>query len=241
MGKVYRATNRNSRQQVAIKTLHKARQRDRRVVEKFLQEAEILARLDHPNIVKFHGVGRFPGGGYFIAMEYVDGTDLQTRLNQAALTVEKAVTIVCTVATAIAYSHSHGIVHGDLKPANVLIDRSQRVVVTDFGLAQFIAEPDEPAWIVGGTAGYTAPEVRIGGHLPRPAADIYSLGAVLVALTSGAPPTNSEFPNLAAIASPAFSQISAKCLALDPAHRFKTAQQLIEMLHDHFPSLFSSG
>jgi DNA-directed RNA polymerase specialized sigma24 family protein/tRNA A-37 threonylcarbamoyl transferase component Bud32 len=199
MGKVYRARQRSTGRTVALKALHKRRQADRRVVEKFLQEAQILARLDHPHIVRFEGVGQFPGGGYFLTMEFIDGQSLQTILNHGPLPPVEAMRIVGDAATAIAHAHARGIVHGDLKPGNILLDSMQRVVVTDFGLAQFVAvgaSSREPLWIVGGTAGYIAPEVH-GGRRPTPAADIYGLGALLQALLSGDPrgPLPSNLPD----------------------------------------------
>jgi eukaryotic-like serine/threonine-protein kinase len=227
MGKVYRAVHRTTGQRVAIKTLLKSRQRDRRVVEKFLQEAEILAQLHHPNIVAFHGVGRFPGGGYFIVMEFVDGTDLQTHITRQPLRIPEAIRIVRTVASAIAYAHSHGIVHSDLKPANVLLDSAQRVVVSDFGLAQFIdGSPNARPWLVGGTAGYIAPEVRANHGPPTLAVDIYGLGALFTTLITNAD-SDGDLLCIAAETRRKLSAACAKCLETNPLDRFGSVGEFI--------------
>jgi RNA polymerase sigma factor (sigma-70 family) len=231
MGKVYRATRHSTGSRVAIKSLVKSRRADRNSVEKFLQEAEILASLDHPNIVGYHGVGRFPSGGYFIAMEFVDGTDLQTRIATRPLSVEEAVRVASVVSHAIAHAHERGIVHGDIKPANVLIDRHNRVVVTDFGLAQFSsAKSKVRPWLVGGTLGYVAPEVRESGCLPGPLADVYGLGALLWSLLTGSIPQAHSRDHDEGKIPRALSTICNKCLAVDPKQRFRSVVELIEKL-----------
>ena len=110
---------------------------------------------------------------------------------------------------------------------------THRVVVTDFGLAQFIAAPDKPALIIGGTAGYIAPEVRIHGQLPSPPADIYALGALLFALLTGTIPTSFDSAQITAIAASTLSGICAKCLSTHPSDRFQTANQLVEAIDQY--------
>jgi serine/threonine-protein kinase len=211
-----------------VKALPKSRQHDVRAVEKFLQEARILARLDHPGIVHVAGVGRFPGGGYFIAMEFIDGVDLQKRLSRSPLPLAEAARIVRDAAAAIDYAHQQGIVHGDLKPANVIQDATGRDVVTDFGLAQFVAGARRPPqWIIGGTRGYIAPEVLQHGTPPTPAADVYGLGALLFALTTGGVPGSGALPTNGA--SPLHSLLS-HCMATAPADRFPRASDVATAL-----------
>lgn len=228
MGKVYRALERSSGRQVAIKTLHKSRQHDRRVVEKFLQEAEILAQLHHPNIIAYQGIGRFPGGGYFIAMEFIDGSNLQSLIARRSLQIADTLQMIRTVASAIAYAHARGIVHGDLKPANVLIDSANRAIVSDFGLAQFVnASPPARPWLVGGTAGFIAPEVRDDHSAPTPAADIYGLGALLAAIPTdigcGGGDSRGDTDEITA----KLAAISAKCLATNPHDRYRSVEEFI--------------
>jgi DNA-directed RNA polymerase specialized sigma24 family protein len=221
MGKVYGAVQRSTGRTVAVKALHKARQSDRRAVKKFVEEAAILARLDHPGIVRFDGIGRFPGGGFFLVLEYVEGVDLQTRLERGPLEVEEAVRTVAAVADAVGYAHAQGIVHGDVKPANVLVARNGRVVVTDFGLAQFVADRNGRAGrsrIIGGTEGYLAPEVRLG-EMPTVASDVFSLGALLRTLLAGG-----EAGWLAV------GDVVARCLAEDAGERFSSAGEVARTL-----------
>jgi eukaryotic-like serine/threonine-protein kinase len=233
MGKVYRATQRSTGMQVAIKALLKSRQGDMLAVEKFLQEAQILAELNHANIVGVQGVGRFPGGGYFIVMDLVDGTDLQSLIARGPLGNAEAVRLVRIVAIAIAYAHDQGFVHGDLKPANVLIDRTNHVVVSDFGLAQFIvseAKPNKPRWLVGGTAGFLAPELRTYGNMPSRSTDIYSLGALLWALATGSAPDGPVSSSENKLIAKSLSRICAKCLATNPGKRYPSSYELVEAL-----------
>jgi serine/threonine protein kinase len=118
-------------------------------------------------------------------------------------------------------------VHGDIKPGNVLIDRAGNVVVTDFGLAQFInASPRNRPWIVGGTAGYLAPEVREGG-LPGTLADIFGLGALLWSLVTRSIPHTPLSRNEQGEMPAAIFAICGKCLAVDPRQRFQSVAELL--------------
>ena len=139
MGKVYRARERSTGSSVAVKSLRKLHQGSRRAVERFVQEAEILATLSHPNIVGVRGIGRFPGGGLFKVMELIEGTNLQERLRGGPLGLLQALSLMRDVAGAIAYAHEHGVVHCDLKPGNVLLEGEGRPVVSDFGFARILA------------------------------------------------------------------------------------------------------
>ena len=138
----------------------------------------MVARLNHPGVIRVHGLGRFPSGGYFLVMDWIDGVDLQTRIDQRQLVATEAMRIVMAVAEAITHSHQAGVVHCDLKPANVLLGREGEVIVTDFGFAQIITGKHK-ATAIGGTAGYVAPELLKAGTTPAPAADIFSLGKLL--------------------------------------------------------------
>ena len=233
MGKVYRAVERNTGKTVAIKALHKARQRDPRAVEGFLREGEILAMLDHPSIVGVRGLGRFPAGGFFLALDFVDGRDLQTALSQRRLGAAEVVRMMGEVAAAIDYAHARGIVHGDLKPSNVLVDRDGRVFVSDFGLAHFVRtelKGDERHAIVGGTLGYMAPEVRAFGTAPTTAADIYALGGMMWALTTGSVPADAfEVATTDSTLEP-LAAICRRCLDKSPAARYRTASDLVAAL-----------
>jgi serine/threonine protein kinase len=138
---------------------------------------------------------------------------------------------VRAVSEAVAYVHEQGVVHGDLKPANVLIGRGGAVFFTDFGLAQFTSpKPGQRPWLVGGTEGYLAPEIRIHGCLPGPKADVFGLGALLWSLVAGSvprlpflAPDDVEIPK-------ALLDVCAKCLNDDPNRRFQSVVELAREL-----------
>lgn len=231
MGKLYRGAERASGREVAIKALHKARLWDRRAIDQFVAEARILAQLHHPNIVGVEGLGRFPGGGYFIVMELIDGADLQARLSHGPLPIAGAIRIVLQVAAAMAHAHAVGIIHCDLKPANVLVHANGRTVVTDFGLAQFVeGDARSSRQAVGGTVGFMAPEIVQHGGRPTPAADVYGIGALLWTLATGStpnrnPPTSSIDP-----ATETIRKFSVRCLAESPGDRYPSMDDVIREL-----------
>lgn len=227
MGKVYRARDKRTGKRVAVKTLHKSRQSDARAVGQFVQESQVLAGWRHANIVAIEGLGRYPGGGYFIVMDFVEGMNLQTRLAAGPVDVLEAVRIVKDVARAIGYAHERGVVHCDLKPGNVLLDAAGRVFVTDFGFAYLLnASPGWRTGAVGGTLGFVAPEVLRGGSKPTPAADIYGIGALLWVLVTRRMPETEEMIGGSSEVSEGISAICRKCLALAPEERYLSAREV---------------
>jgi RNA polymerase sigma factor (sigma-70 family) len=231
MGKVYRATDKRSGQTVAIKSLHKARQHDDRAVARFVQESQILGKLRHSSIVGVEGLGRFPAGGYFIVMDFIDGTDLQTRLKSGPLPETEAVSIISDVASAVQHAHDHGIIHCDLKPANVLIGNGDRVFVTDFGFACILTDMSSAsAQAIGGTAGYIAPEVLRHESEPTPAADIFALGAMLWTLVTGHVPLSLDEVRAEQHDAKPIEAICRRCLARKPADRFPAVTDVIDAL-----------
>ncbi len=223
MGKVFRARERDTGRAVAIKALHKVRQHDPRAVDLFVQESQILARLDHPAIVRVHGLGRFPGGGHFLAMDLVDGTDLQVRVGRGVLPPGEAIRIAIAIGEAVEHAHARGVVHCDLKPANVLLDRAGGVFVSDFGFAHLTAQAATARLLLGGTPGYVAPELLTCAS-PTPAADVYSLGVLLAALFgglgAGEPAPLGDLPV-------AVATICRRCLANNPRERYASMDALV--------------
>jgi len=231
MGKVYRATDKRSGKTVAVKSLHKSRQHDDRAVAQFVQESQILAKLRHPNIVGVEGLGRFPAGGYFIVMDFVAGSDLQTRLNSGPLPVTEAVSIFKDVASAVQHAHDQGIVHCDLKPANVLVGSRDHVFVTDFGFAQILADVSSArTQAIGGTAGYIPPEVLSLESSPTRAADIFALGALLWTLVTGHVPSSLDDVQAENPATKPIESICRRCLAEQPTDRFPAISDVIDAL-----------
>lgn len=228
MGKVYRATDKRSGKTVAVKALHKARLYDSRAVANFVQEAQILAQLRHKNIVGLQGLGCFPAGGYFIVMDYVAGADLQSRLEEGPLPLDAVLPIVSQIASAVQHAHDHGIVHCDLKPANVLIDNYNQVFVTDFGFAFIVAGASQATEVsIGGTAGYMAPEVLQFQSQPTRAADIYALGVLLWKLATGKLPKDRDCVQTQDKALGPLVSICRKCLAENPGERYRNVTSLI--------------
>ena len=233
MGKVYRATDKRSEKSVAIKSLHKALQGDERAVRRFIQESQILSQLKHPHIVGVDGLGRFPGGGFYIVMEFIDGTNLQSRLMDGPLPIAEAISFVKQTAAAVQYAHEQGIVHCDLKPGNILVDQQSRVVVTDFGFAFVVTGNTKSQWnSIGGTAGYLAPEILRGQSEPTPAADIFSLGVLLWNLISAELPQDGELANVNTPLLESIAPISRRCLAREPGDRFPRVAEFVSALED---------
>ena len=189
MSKVYAATHRASGSRVAIKVLRKRLRSRPHLVERFVHEAELVARFSHPNIVAVHGLGRLPDGNYFMVLDFIDAVDLAKLCRSEQLSADRAARIVADVADAIQHAHDHGVIHRDLKPGNALLDRRGKVFVTDFGFAWFDGEADRLDRSIVGTAGFMAPE-QIDRSLGKigPATDVYGLGALLFMLCSGHPP-----------------------------------------------------
>jgi eukaryotic-like serine/threonine-protein kinase len=136
MAAVYRALDLRLNRTVAIKILRDSYSADQQFLARFKREAQQAASLNHPNIVRVFDVGD-DGGLHYFVMELVEGTSLKEFIvKQGKLPVTQATQIAAEICDAIAYSHSQGIIHRDVKPQNILIDRSERVKVTDFGIAK---------------------------------------------------------------------------------------------------------
>ncbi len=186
MGAVYRARQTQLDRWIALKVFRE--QDDPALAERFLREAQALARLSHPNIVTVYDFGSVPGYRY-LTMEYVDGPNLRQVINAKSLTAGEALQLAPQLCDALQYAHEHGVVHRDIKPENVLLDMQGRLKVADFGLAKLMQQGANPGLThtqqVMGTWSYMAPE-----QMERPLdvdhrADIYSLGVILYELLTG--------------------------------------------------------
>jgi eukaryotic-like serine/threonine-protein kinase len=241
MGRVYRAWQRSEAREVAVKVLRKNRQTDRAAVERFEAEARTIAGLDHPHVTKLYGIGRMPAGGYFFAMQLVEGGDLETHVGPARASHAEIAKWLRQAAAAITAAHERGVVHCDLKPANLLLDRDDNVVVSDFGFAQVLAAAPQT---IGGTLAYAAPELIDPRFGPiSPATDVWGLGAVLFALLTGRPPwpetdirrlhtrlERRESPALNVLDDSPLAAVCRRCLAIDPADRYADAKALATAL-----------
>lgn len=247
-GKVYEAWQRSAGRSVAVKFLRKSFLQQPGIVRRFVQEAGTIARLRHPNIVEIHGFGRTTGGGCFFIMELVGGSNLDLVARSGPIPVETAIRWTIEACKALEHAHSKGVIHCDLKPANLLLDRDGSLRVTDFGLARSLNGPTLWTSEIEGTAPYMAPEQasRYWGDIDM-RTDVYGLGAVLFALLTGRPPwTGRSLPDILAdvisavpVRSPtnirpdlpeAISTVCRTCLSKAPISRYPTVQQLREAL-----------
>ena len=268
MGVVYEAMQRSLHRQVALKMILDAEAASPTSLRRFTLEAEAAAKLDHPNIVPIYEVGEHHGQP-FLSMKLITGENLRKKIAGGDLCLtprgegtsrttlrERAVAIVqlvATVARAVHHAHENGVLHRDLKPGNIIVDRSGQPHLTDFGLAKMMeldaSEPERAPLTVSGTAlgtpSYMSPE-QAAGHRLSVVSDVYSLGAILYEMLTGKPPfqagTLLETLRLVAeqeakrpsLVNPRIDRdldtICMKCLEKNPETRFPTAEALADDL-----------
>ena len=247
MGVVYRATEIKLSRRVALKVVAPEGVADRDFTDRFGREVRMAASIDHPNIVPVYGAGE-EAGRLYLVMRYVDGTDLHALLRRAGrLEPTRAAAIVAQVAAGLDAAHASGLVHRDVKPANVLITQSgtagaDHVYLTDFGLTVEVSSGTRMTttghWI--GSVDYMAPE-QLRAEPVDARTDVYALGGVLyAALTGQAPFSRSTVPQTIAAhlndppprptdvapVDPAFDAVVVRALAKDPADRYRSAGDL---------------
>jgi eukaryotic-like serine/threonine-protein kinase len=188
MSVLYLGTHPESKEPVTIKILSPKYLSNPEVANRFLNEAEIIAMADHPNIVKLYGHGEWEGG-FYIAMEFVQGISLRQFLLQTPMSLKKSLEIIIDIAYALCHLHTHGVIHRDLKPENILMTETGHIKVIDFGISQLLTEKnDHPSqlkkrWI--GTPIYMSPEQRENPETVSYPSDIYSLGIIAYELVLG--------------------------------------------------------
>ncbi len=190
MGIVYKARQISLNRAVALKMIKAARFASADDLRRFQNEAEAVARLDHPNVVPIFEVGQFEDQQYF-SMKFIAGESLDKKLKDYAGDPRKAAKLLTVTADAIHHAHQRGILHRDLKPANVLVDAEGQPHVTDFGLARQVEGGSEitHSGMILGTPAYMAPEQASGSRASvTTSTDVYGLGAILYALLTGRAP-----------------------------------------------------
>lgn len=198
MGTIYKAFDRLTQRPVALKTMSETAG----VASRWQREADVLAELRHPSIVRYVAHGAAPECAY-IAMEWLEGKDLAQRLAQTSMSLDETMSVLTNIADALAYAHARGVVHRDLKPSNIfLVEGSAADVrLLDFGVARVgtkLAQQDITATgIILGTPGYLAPEQARGAKRVDARADVYSLGCVLFKCVTGRAPFTAD--NLVAL------------------------------------------
>jgi DNA-binding beta-propeller fold protein YncE len=236
MGVVYRALDLALDRPVALKILAPELAADVQFRERFLRESRLAASIDHPNVVPVYDAGEV-GGELYIAMRFVEGSDLRHLLSAGPLEPARALTLVSQVAAALDAAHGRGLVHRDVKPSNVLVTGDDHVYLADFGLTRRLGEPTlavDPSRSLG-TADYVAPE-QIRGDDVDGRADLYSLGCLLYECLTGKPPfrRDSEVATLFAHleeeppAPPGLESVMRTALAKDPDSRYQSGRELVE-------------
>jgi YVTN family beta-propeller protein len=248
MGEVYRALDRRLGRLVALKLLAPEIADEDQFRERFLRESRLAASLDHPNVLPIYEAGEF-ANRLFIAMRFVEGTDLRQVLRQSApLDAERALALIAPVAGALDAAHARGLVHRDVKPANVLIarareeDADEHIYLSDFGLTTLSSDAVDVGQF-SGTADYAAPELVTGGRIDA-LTDVYALGCVLFEALTGQPPYRSgsvmavlwghvnDPPPSATARNRALPEavdgVFQTALAKDPAKRPQTCRALVD-------------
>ena len=246
MGEVYRALDLRLERPVALKLLSERLSDDEAFRDRMLRESRLAASLDHPNVVPIYEAGE-ADGRLFIAMRYVDGTDLKALLGrEGALAPQRVIAIVAQIADALDAAHAKGLVHRDVKPSNVLLDQQggrEHAYLADFGLTQSVGDAGPADGQLMGTVDYVAPE-QIRGDQVDGRADVYALGCLLFETLTGTlpftgasdvavvyahleeePPRVSERrPELPA----GIDDVLARAMAKDPAGRPPTCGDLVD-------------
>ena len=254
MGLVYRARQESLERDVAIKFLNLSFARDDAALERFRFEARSAAALNHPNIVQVIEIGQAQGLA-FIAMQLVRGESLAERLRARRPSRAEAIALMLEICDAVSYAHRLGLLHLDLKPANVLIDERGEPLIADFGLARRMnAHGQVEAQEVSGTPGYMAPEqVLVKQFRLSAATDLYALGAILYELLCGEPPHGrgkvedimqralagkiAEPSSLDRSIPPDLEAICLKCLALRAGDRYENVAAFATDLRHHAEGL----
>jgi serine/threonine-protein kinase len=245
MGIVYRATDSVLNRSVAIKVMSEGIAQDKGLRERFLREAQAAGSLQHPNVVTIYDFGE-TDGHLFIAMEYIEGADLEhLLLHKAPMTLSTKLDIVIDVLNGLAYAHRRGIVHRDIKPANVRVDEEGHARIMDFGVARLSTSNLTSTGVMMGTPTYMAPEQISGGAITA-AVDLFSVGAMLYEILADAKPFQGETlhtvlykiisesppslrevkPDLPA----ALTEIVNMALEKEPANRYKSAPEMANAL-----------
>jgi eukaryotic-like serine/threonine-protein kinase len=248
MGVIYRARERGLNRTVALKMILPQQLQSAAAIQRFRSEAEAVAALDHPGILPIYEVGELDGLPFF-SMKLAEKGSLASEVANYRERPREAARLIAHVARAIQHAHERGILHRDLKPGNILLGREGEAYVTDFGIAKWVARNSSLTLDAStlGTPHYIAPEQAAGGSAKlTPAADVYSLGAILYELVAGRPPfvADNALETLRLVANQAppsprtfnpavprdLEVICLKCLEKEPAARYASAAELAQDL-----------
>lgn len=234
MGVVYRAEDTRLGRTVAIKTIPAERTTNGRAKERFLAEARAASALDHPNLCTVYEIEETPEGQLYLFMPCYDGETLRSRLQRGPLPLAEAVHLAQQVARGLAKAHRQGIIHCDIKPANLMLTADGIVKVVDFGIARLSGQASPSQSGPYGTPKYRSPE-QARGDAVQAASDIWSLGIVFYEMVTGQPPRRDERGEISwgesarrlPGAPPELAAVLSRMLANHPAGRYPHAAALL--------------
>ena len=229
IAEIFRGRQESLARDVAIKILSPNLLSDADIVRRFERESMVIAQLNHPNIVHVIDRGK-AGTRYYFVMEYVDGASLREVIDSSRIPLETKLDMIVQVCKALDYAHKNGVIHRDIKPTNILVDKQGNARVADFGIAQIIGMSDTEMTgsdIIMGTVAYMSPEQKISSTNVDQTTDIYAIGIMLYEILTGRKPQghfklpSETDPNLRG-----FDDIILKTLAQEPRDRYQSAVEL---------------
>ena len=253
VGAVYLASDRKLHDKhIVIKILLDKSLQNSWVVQKFQQEKEALARVDHPGVVGILDTGELPDGKPYLVMQYIDGVTLRSQIKPEGMPIDRAGELIKQMGRALGAAHDKGIFHRDLKPENIMLQSfgagEEQVKIIDFGIAKLKDSIVAPSTMTGATAGtvaYMAPE-QLGGRPTSAATDIFAFGAIAYEIITGRKPFNPETgfellemqrqgvrispSDLRPAVSTDASEIILRALSFEPSQRFQTAREFGDAL-----------
>ncbi len=246
MGEIYLARDTRLDRPVALKFLPDHLSRDPKARERLLREAKAASKLSHPNILTIHEVGEDEDGNIFIAMAYVEGDTLDQVIARSELSIARVINMATQLCEGLVRAHAAGVVHRDIKPQNILVDRSGRITILDFGLAKvFDAQKLTQTGAMVGTMQYMSPEQARGQEIDH-RSDIFSFGAVLYEMITGHAPFAGDNPGtvlngimneqalppsrINAECPPGLELIVLTALAKKPESRYQKTQEVLDDL-----------
>lgn len=233
MSLLYLGIHPETHEPIAIKVLSAKFVARPEMIERFMQEAEIIELTDHPNIVKLFGSGKWEGGVY-IAMEFIQGISLRQMILQQAIVLKRALEIAIQIGYSLTHLHAHGIIHRDLKPENILLTASGGIKVIDFGISQMYREErNSETWRMIGTPVYMSPEQKTDPLNVSFSTDIYALGIIIYELVLG---RLSHGKVHLSLVPRGLQKILSKALQPDPKDRYEDIVDLIKDISRYLSS-----